>query len=168
MKCQSCNEREAVVHITQIINGEKQEFNLCEVCAQKIKAFSEDEHLFDFHKFFSGLLDSEFTFPANEQKKICDLVCPLCNMTYSSFKKTGKLGCNQCYQAFERHLNPLIRRIHGSDRHTGKVPNNADKGIKIKKDIDELNKKLKKAIDHEEYELAAKLRDEIKVRKQEI
>src|SRR5690554_4963896 len=93
MRCQNCNEREAVVHITKILNGEKQEYNLCEVCAQKLKAFSEDDHLFDFHKFFSGLLDSDYTFSSNHPQRINDLVCPLCNMKYSTFRKTGKVDC---------------------------------------------------------------------------
>lgn len=167
MKCENCNEREALVHITQIDNGEKQEFNLCEECAQKLKVFSGEEDLFDFHKFFSGLLDSDFTFSTNKQQKVHELVCPLCDMNYSTFKRTGKLGCNQCYQTFENYLDPLIRRIHGSDEHTGKVPNNATKEIKIKKDIYELNKRLQNAIKLEEYELAAKLRDEIKLKNQE-
>lgn len=167
MRCQNCNEREAVVHITKILNGEKQEFNLCEVCAQKLKAFSEDDHLFDFHKFFSGLLDSDYTFSSNHPQRVNDLTCPLCKMKYSTFRKTGKVGCNQCYEVFGDNLSPLIRRIHGSDKHTGKIPNNAAREIKIKRDIDELNKKLKQAIDNEEYELAAKIRDELKYKNQE-
>ncbi len=169
MKCENCNEREAVVHITKIVNGEKQEFNLCQTCAHKLEAFSEDDHLFDFHKFFSGLLDSGgFTFSSTQPQKVYDIVCPLCKMRYSTFKKTGKVGCNQCYEAFGKNLNPLIRRIHGSDKHTGKIPHNVDNKIRVKRDLDELNRKLKKAIENEEYELAAKIRDELKAKNEEI
>ena len=168
MKCQNCNEREALVHVTKILNGEKQEFNLCEECAQKIKAFSGDDHLFDFHKFFSGLLDSDYGFSTHQEQRDHDLVCPLCKMKYSTFKKTGKVGCNQCYQVFRDNLSPLVRKIHGSDKHTGKIPNNASQEIKIKKDIEDLNKKLKAAIENEEYELAAQIRDELKLKNQEL
>ena len=95
-------------------------------------------------------------------------MCPLCKIRYSTFKQTGKVGCNQCYETFGKQLNPLIRRIHGSDKHTGKIPHNVDSKIKIKRDLEELNKRLKKAIENEEYELAAKIRDELKAKNQEL
>jgi len=91
MKCENCGEREAVVHVTKIFNNEKQEYNLCESCAHKVNAFKED-YSFDFHKFFSGLLDSDYTFSSNHPQRINDLVCPLCNMKYSTFR-----NCIQIY-----------------------------------------------------------------------
>ncbi|RBP44843.1 UvrB/UvrC motif-containing protein [Garciella nitratireducens] len=166
MRCEHCGEREASVHLTKIRNGVKKEYNLCEECAQKLNAFS-NEVSFDFHNFFSGLLDNEFPF-SSKQFQERELSCPQCNMKYSTFKKIGRVGCDQCYHAFEKYMNPLIRRIHGSDYHSGKVPNHASKEIKIKKEIEELEKQLKKAVENEEYELAAKIRDQIKEKNKEL
>lgn len=162
MKCENCGEREAVVHVTKIFNNEKQEYNLCESCAHKVNAFKED-YSFDFHKFFSGLLESPFTPQVRGELK-----CPLCHMTYSTFKKHGKVGCDQCYNTFVEYLSPLIRRIHGGDHHTGKIPNNAERDIKLRKEIEELKNRLKEAIEREEYELAAKIRDELKIKNREL
>ncbi len=166
MKCENCEEREAVVHLTKIHNGVKKEYNLCEECAQKLSAFSNNDS-FDFHNFFSGLLDNDFPFSSKQfQEK--ELICPQCNMKYSTFKKIGRVGCDQCYRAFGQYMNPLIRRIHGSDQHTGKIPNHASKEIKIKKEIADLEKQLKKAVENEEYELAAQIRDQIKEKNQQL
>ena len=150
--------------ITKIINNEKHEYNLCKTCAHSMNTFKED-YSFDFHKFFSGMLENEF--PLTPQI-IGELQCPLCKMTYSTFKKHGKVGCDQCYKTFAEYLSPLIRRIHGGDRHTGKVPNNAARDIRLRKEIEELKKRLQQAVENEEYELAAKIRDEIKYKNREL
>ena len=166
MKCQNCEEREALVHLTKIHNGEKKEVHLCESCAQKVNAFSIHQS-FDFHKFFSGILDTDNPF-SSKPKHTQELTCTLCGMKYSTFKKIGKVGCDHCYGAFEEYVRPLIRRIHGSEKHTGKIPHHTAKHIRIKREIEELRNKLQNAIENEEYELAAKLRDDLKMKNQEL
>ncbi|MCR1898716.1 UvrB/UvrC motif-containing protein [Irregularibacter muris] len=162
MKCQHCKERDAVVHLTKVINGEKQEYDLCESCARELNELSFEQS-FDFHKFFSGLLDIDNSFYP-QQSPVEELRCPLCKMGLNAFKKTGKVGCDHCYEVFGEHLEPLIRRIHGSEEHKGKIPHNTTKNIRLKKEIEELKEQLQRAVENEEYELAAKLRDEIKAK----
>lgn len=166
MKCENCGEREAIMHLTKIHNGVKKEYNLCEICAKKLNSFSHYPS-FDFHQFFSGLLDNDFSFSSNESK-IQELRCPQCNMDYSTFKRSGRVGCSECYRAFGDYMSPLIRRIHGSNQHTGKIPNHASKEIKVRREVEKLKKQLQKAVEREEYELAAKIRDELKKKNQEL
>ena len=92
--------------------------------------------------------------------------CPNCGMTYESFRKMGRLGCSQCYETFKGYLQPLLKKIHGSSQHFGKAPVKAPKiAVKEKKavySIEELKAKMQKAIQAEEFEEAAKLRDQIR------
>jgi protein arginine kinase activator len=91
--------------------------------------------------------------------------CPSCGFTYQDFKKVGRFGCGECYEAFKKQLDPLLKRIHGSNRHVGKVPLTAGKAVKettVLQSIKELKAQLEKAVQSEEFETAAKLRDKIR------
>jgi protein arginine kinase activator len=88
--------------------------------------------------------------------------CPDCGFTYQDFKKIGRVGCGQCYEAFKKQLTPILKRIHGADRHIGKVPLRAGKTVKETKTIQELQRQMEKAIQTEEFEEAARLRDKIR------
>lgn len=165
MLCQICNKRPASVHITKVINGVKNELHICEQCAREkegldtSKGFAEFEVPFSFPNILAGLMDFTGAMPYTAQK---ELKCPRCGYDYEDFKKTGTLGCSQCYEVFGDRLEPLIKRIHGNTRHAGKVPKRAGGTARIKRDIERLQYELKKAIEAEEYEKAAELRDRIK------
>ena len=88
--------------------------------------------------------------------------CPACAFTYNDFKKVGRLGCGECYDAFKKQLTPLLKRIHSADRHVGKVPLTAGKTVKDTRNLQDLRIKMEKAIQFEEFEEAARLRDQIK------
>jgi protein arginine kinase activator len=83
-------------------------------------------------------------------------------MAYSEFKKIGRLGCGECYHAFKKYLAPLLRRIHGSSQHTGKSPLKVTKIFKKKADLQELRMRLQQAVVEENFEEAARLRDQIR------
>jgi protein arginine kinase activator len=87
--------------------------------------------------------------------------CSNCGMTYESFRKTGKFGCSHCIDSFKGRLTPVIKSIQGYDRHTGKIPKRAGGDYKLQIDIQRLKSELRAAVDREEYELAAELRDKI-------
>lgn len=163
MLCQRCGQRPATVHLTEITNGNKQETHLCEVCAGEIKpagfGFSPQMGL---HNFLAGLLSHQLgganrARPEDEGNK-----CEKCGVSEGRFVKQGLLGCGDCYTSFEEKMLPLLRRIHGNSRHTGKIPvRNAGRAGLIK-EIENLKKKLKEAVEREEYEQAAVLRDNIR------
>jgi len=117
-----------------------------------------EEH-FGLSELLAGLTDMG---SAVEPETAIAIKCPNCGMTYQNFRKLGRLGCSVCYEAFKKELAPLLKRIHGSDRHVGKVPLKGGKTIKDTRTLQDLKLQLEKAIQTEEFEDAAKLRDKIR------
>jgi protein arginine kinase activator len=157
MVCDICGKKEATVHITEIINEKMAKLHLCEDCARE-KGAEMEEH-FGLSDLLAGLAD----LGANIEPEIADAVkCNTCGFTYRDFKKMGRLGCSECYEAFKKQLAPLLKRIHGADRHVGKVPLMIGKTVKETRNLQDMKMKLDKAIQAEEFEEAARLRDQIK------
>jgi len=156
MLCDKCKENKANLHFTKIINGNKQEMNLCEKCALENQDLGFDK-LFSFHKLFTGLFDN-----MEEVNIEDDIRCSTCNLSFSQFKRTGKFGCSDCYDEFKDYLNPIIKGVQGHLKHKGKVPKRIDSNISLKREVKLLNDKLEDAIKAEEFEEAAALRDKIK------
>jgi len=168
MKCQKCNHREANTHIKKVVNGEYTEYMLCSECAHAMGY----DNVFDLEMpdMFGGLLQSFFggALPARSGASRC----PVCGSTYGDITNTGKVGCANCYDAFYEELLPSIKRIHGNTQHSGKVPQSIEY-TEVKKDeeceneLERLKHELKKAIDEQNFELAAELRDKIKAKEAE-
>lgn len=162
MLCNICGKNAATVHLTEIIDDNMTELHLCEECAQK-KGAQMESH-FGLADLLAGLADigSQFTKTEKETK----IKCLRCGLTHEDFKKIGRLGCGECYSAFREVLLPLLKRIHGSTQHYGKSPTKKAgrvvKSAKTRNELHELKEKLQKAIQIEEFEEAAKLRDKIR------
>jgi protein arginine kinase activator len=88
--------------------------------------------------------------------------CPVCGHTWSDFNATGKFGCGECYKTFGEGAERVMRQVHSSSRHVGKVPSKSGAQLKAKRHLEELKRQLKEAVNNEEYEKAAKLHSEIK------
>ncbi|WP_025729893.1 UvrB/UvrC motif-containing protein [Heyndrickxia ginsengihumi] len=168
MLCQECNERKATVHFTKIINGEKTEFHYCEICAQeKGEMFSFN---FEPDFTFDNILASLFNFdPALQVVKQSAtpkdeiLRCSHCGMTFDQFLNISRFGCPHCYETFQKQLIPILRRLHGENvEHQGKIPVRIGGSIYTKKQIKQLKQDLQIAIEKEEFERAAELRDQIR------
>ena len=181
MLCDNCGKRQANVRYSENINGKKKELNLCEECSHKLGIDQMDFSMpIDFSNFFEGFFDDFGTtdfIPMLEDVKT--LKCNTCGYTFDDIARTGKLGCKDCYEVFQERLDPIIRRIQGSNKHVGRIGKVIDKKIENsisedKKKVEEkqdkrqisefekLEKDLKEAIKEERYEDAAKIRDEIK------
>jgi protein arginine kinase activator len=159
MLCNICKKNPATVHLTEIIDEQMSELHLCEECAREKSQIMEQQ--FGFSDLLAGMAD--FDKPKNETTEMVSAAkCPSCGLTYADFKKIGRLGCGECYNAFRKYLGPLLKRIHGSTQHTGKSPLKVTKVLKKKIDIQELRNRLNKAIESEAFEEAAKIRDQIK------
>lgn len=165
MKCQSCDKNNATIHLTEIINNEIKEVHLCETCA-KTKGI-ESNHIKSTLSFNN--IKNLFTSLIPDDKKnfskepLNELICSFCGRTYVEFSKKGKFGCAKCYEAFQSDITPVIRRIHGSSQHLGKVPVNLNKeSIDKYAEIKELKIRLMEAVKKENYEEAAVIRDKIK------
>ncbi len=159
MQCCVCKEKPATVHLTQIVGDKMQKLDLCEDCA-KTKGINDPTSF--------GLADLDLVLGLGASQQLeqaaggVELKCPRCGFTQADFKKSGRLGCPECYVTFAEGLRGLLKTMHKGTRHTGKAPaalrstrENADK-------LKTLQVKLAKAIKDENYEQAAQLRDEIK------
>lgn len=155
MFCDVCHKNSATVHLTEVINDKVMEMHLCQACA-KLKAEDLKKQL-SIADLVGGLVDIQ-----GIASKELSVKCPFCGLTYSGFKKKGRLGCGQCYSTFKDKLLPILRKIHSSSHHTGKIPSSLGRKASGNAKLKELQKKLEQAIKLEEYEEAARLRDKIK------
>ncbi len=157
MLCNICGKTEATVHLTEIINDQVTKLHLCEACARE-KGAEMEEH-FGLNDLLAGLVDMGTNLETEATESI---KCPNCGLTYQNFRKIGRLGCSECYEAFKKQIGPILKRIHGQDRHTGKVPLKSGKTRDDANVLQDLRQRMEKAIQFEEFEEAARLRDEIK------
>jgi protein arginine kinase activator len=160
MLCQICGKNPGTVHITEIQDNKMSEIHLCEHCAEEkgIHATSK-KHKFDIADLLAGMVDD---VTRAEDERVGHVQCPRCGTRYSSFKETGRLGCAECYTAFQFQLRPLLRRLHGDTRHRGKVPIRDGEGAARSRQLQRLHDELQRAVEREDFERAANLRDEIK------
>lgn len=159
MLCQECKKNPATVHMTKIINNNKTEIHLCETCASKKEDFNWFTP-FSINDLLTSFLDPIKLSMAKEQP--APIKCENCGMDYNQFKKTGRLGCANCYKAFQKELYPVIKRIQGGSHHTGKVPQKQEARIKTNREIEDLKYKLDESVKKEAFEEAATLRDRIR------
>jgi protein arginine kinase activator len=164
MICQDCNQNESTVHLTQIVNNKKLILNLCKECAEKRGFHSPFEHMpFPLAELVNGMVGSPTpAIKAGGKKGQKVKKCQFCGMTFEDFSKVGRLGCGKCYDAFRPELTDLLRKIHGSHLHRGKVTNTISEAAAPLKEERRLRDELKKAIDGEEFEKAAALRDQLR------
>ena len=154
MLCEKCGKNHATTHIKTVVNGIVREYNLCEVCAANYGYAGNT---------LTGMLASMFgdigkSLPAEQRK-----VCPVCGASFADIAKKGKVGCSECYTTFYEELLPYLKRVHGSTKHAGKVPNSAPLMVKPQTEtIDDLRSQLGQLIAEENYEQAAVVRDKIK------
>jgi protein arginine kinase activator len=161
MLCEKCKKNTATVHMQQFIGGSKTEMHLCQACSFKM------EIPISFENIFQGFLTSLQSVTANRPAKTPSAPCARCGMTYEQFKSAGKLGCEACYQAFAKEIEALFKNVQGSTRHEGKFPQRMGTELRARREADQLRKQLKEAVDAENYEDAARLRDQIRALEKE-
>src|SRR5215472_4647316 len=157
MQCCVCKEKPATVHLTQIVGDKMQKLDLCEECA-KAKGVN-DPTSFAMADLMLGLGASQELESATAGMEV---KCSRCGFSQADFKKSGRLGCPECYQTFAEGLEGLLKTMHKGTRHTGKVPEALRASREQSDQLKLLQKKLAKAIEDENFEQAAQLRDEIK------
>ena len=158
MICEICREAIATVHLTEIVNNTKKEIHLCEGCAQE-KGVAIHSHVknLSIPEFFGQLVESRDSSSEESAPR-----SSASGITYQSFRNSGKLVCPECYGAFQAEMEHLFEKIHGgATRHRGKVPTRLDRALQLRRELEELRTELTSAVEHEEYEHAAELRDRI-------
>ena len=158
MLCDQCHERDAVLNLTQIVENAVTQLHLCEKCAAERgieTTVSMPKH--PLGDFLKEAQQQALQLPGDAAR------CSYCGTSLRDFRASGRLGCAQCYGAFEHSLRDLLRRVHGSAQHVGRayqVPNPA--GLEKDASLGALRARLQKAIESEEFETAATLRDQIR------
>ncbi|MEA1959838.1 MAG: UvrB/UvrC motif-containing protein [Bacillota bacterium] len=161
MICEECKKKNATVHFTHMVNGKMVETHLCEECAVKKGMYILDLSQFSIPNLLGSIFGMQH--PVNNMPTMAEIdSCPNCGMKFMEIRKTGKLGCSECYHAYEKELEPTLRRIHGNSQHQGKIPSRSGGKVLIKKKIDTLKQQLQEAVASEKYEIAAEIRDSIK------
>lgn len=166
MLCDVCKKKEAKIYYTEIINGQKTEQHMCEECAAKQSTFQALSSIAHDKLNLPGMLFGMLDNNQKEETEDVALSCKRCGLTYEEFTKEGNFGCEECYKSFGKVLNKNLRSIHGADHHTGKIPkgyiSEAQRLLNQLPESEKLSIQLQQAIEQEEYEEAARLRDRIK------
>ena len=159
MLCDQCHERDAVLNLTQIVENAVTQLHLCEKCAAERgleSTVSMPKH--PLGEFLQQAQQQALQIPGDAAR------CAYCGTSLRDFRASGRLGCAHCYGAFEQSLRDLLRRVHGSARHTGRryeppQPDELQRAVTL----GELRDRLRRAIEGEQFELAADIRDRIRV-----
>ena len=161
MLCDSCRERDAVVHLTQIDNNAVHQLHLCERCAAERgveTTVAAPKH--PLGEFLQAVHQQVATATGTTD----GVRCSFCNTTMADFRATGRWGCARCYTNFEAAIRELLRRVHGNHRHVGRTYRPPmSETMERAAILGELKERLRRAIESEQFELAADLRDRIRV-----
>jgi protein arginine kinase activator len=159
-----CKQQEATVHLTQMIEGNIKKLDLCEACS-KAKGL-DDPTGFSLADLLMGLGASQELAQAAGSSGTS---CPTCGFTQADFKKSGRLGCPDCYRTFGEGLEALLKTMHKGTRHVGKAPGRMQPENRPAADrLKALQARLEEAIRVENYEEAARVRDEIRAVKEAV
>jgi len=163
--CTDCGNRQAVVTYTEFADGKATAWNLCEECAARRGVSASLSSLSGpLVNILMGLLEEAGREGAAEPGPTCDG----CGLSLAEFRKRGRLGCPACYAAFHDELASLVRRIHGSTEHAGRVPGSLESLEGPRREVLRLRAELERAVKREEYERAASLRDLIRQKEESL
>jgi protein arginine kinase activator len=162
MICESCKQKVATIHMTEIVDNVKREVHLCEECAAE-KGFQVQPH-FSINEILGSLMAAQ----KQAESEGPELTCASCGITYSEFRSKGRFGCANDYSAFKERLIPLLDKIHGTTQHMGKIPPRIDKNLARQGELMVLKEQLDQLVRKEAYEDAVAVRDKIKVLEEEL
>lgn len=154
MKCDFCSEA-ATVHITDMSSGKYRVLHLCGGCAEKEKNGDLTQQL-NVENIVKGIIAA---YAGELVGELAKLSCPYCGTKYMEFRAKGRLGCPADYEVFQKGLMPMLGRIHGSTEHKGKCPRRGSSAAGPKAELIRLRRELRDAVEREDYEQAAQLRD---------
>jgi protein arginine kinase activator len=161
MRCEKC-PKPATFHITDIVEkGKHREFHFCDEHARQHLAPTDETSEQPISELAKKLIVSG-QGPLREPSPADKQICPICQITFLEFRNSGRLGCPYDYEVFRDELMPLLENIHGETRHSGKVPRRAPRNTQQQTTLIQLRNELKRAVAAEDYESAARLRDQIK------
>lgn len=157
-KCEICHEEDAVIHVQQIMGNEVIDLHLCEKCAHEKGIISKSDSLeLSLSELLTGLLDTKGAAENIKKRNVCSN----CGMKYEEFRKDGRVGCSECYNSFHEAVLSILSNFTPNPRHKGKFPKKLLAYKKLLVDKEQMKEKLQEAIEKEDYETAADIRDRI-------
>lgn len=157
-KCQVCG-KPATHHVKKWENNIETDYSLCDGCAEEKGLAPEGGKESGLAETLGEMLEG---MEGVGEGAVGTVECPRCHLPYSSFRQNGRLGCPYCYTAFDKQLRPLLRRVHGALRHTGKAPSGTDEHAARRQELRRLQDEMERAVARDEFEKAAALRDQIR------
>lgn len=157
MICQLCKNQRATLHITEIDRQERRELHICQECA-RLKGLAENP----FMPLTELLGEPDVGKKRSPKAQPTDIRCPSCGIGLEDIRKGGRFGCDQDLDVFDPWLETALEQRHGEVQHVGKIPRNAAEGRKREAEICRLKRALEKAVRSEDFEAAARLRDQIR------
>lgn len=172
MLCENCKKNNASFHYKYSENGKVSETHLCHECAKKQGLLKGG--IFDSDGFFGqgfqltdnlGLGAFSALFCDSEKKSLSEStvrICPSCGLSENEIKRNGKPGCKECYHTFSDIVERMLRKLHMSTEYKGKIPEGVSESICAARKIEKMKAQMQKAVEEQNYEEAAKLRDAIR------
>lgn len=163
MICENCKQRPAKVTVTQIQNGEQVQRHYCEVCAKNFHPFHLDfqQDPLSLHQLLSNWFGVPESKQMQQKPQPEAKTCSSCGWTFRQFLNQGKFGCAHCYESFHEQLPDVFKKLHnGNVKHVGKAPGTFGQTLQLKKQIEAIRTSMRTAIEIENFEEAARLRDE--------
>jgi len=163
--CQSCHEREAVVHLTEIVAGQVTTVHLCGRCAAERGIATDAEAAATPLGSFLAAMSPTAAMPPLPSAEAA--TCPACGASLADIRSSGRLGCATCWSTFERPLRDLVRRLHGGTRHVGEAYEDPAgvgdlEALRARHERTRLRDALRDAVAEEDFERAAELRDRLR------
>jgi protein arginine kinase activator len=165
-QCMSCKQNPATVKLTKLVKGTVEETWLCQECAAQQSPYQKKMAALSLDAILAGILGQQKHEAAVKPGNV-ELACKTCGLPYESYRSTLLLGCSDCYESFEKYLVSDLRKFHGSTMHRGRNPQQgtepgAPAVVQPQRNANDLRKRLREAVEAEDFELAAKLRDELR------
>lgn len=155
MICDICGKNEAQVKLIAVIDGMRTERNLCMRCMEQQKQQLRSDGM-------QSMLSAIIARTRRDESGFGNVRCSHCGLSLEAFRKSSRLGCAQCYTDFKVQLRPLLQRLHGATRHTGRIPAMVDEETRITSELEQIRREMEVAVACEEFEQAAILRDKLR------
>jgi len=161
--CTKCGQAAASVKLTKLIKGQMEVQWLCSDCAAEESPYQKKFNALSVQAILAGLLSQNAAEAAAKPvRPTIEATCSACGMPFETYRETLLLGCSNCYEDFEKYLIGDLRKFHGSTVHRGRVPEGTPRPIELQRSPQELKRRLREAVEAEDFELAARLRDELR------
>ncbi|MEI7633976.1 MAG: UvrB/UvrC motif-containing protein [bacterium] len=157
----SCKQNPAAVKLTKLIKGSVEELWLCQECAAQQNPYQKKIGALSIEQVLATLLNQNKKEMAAKPRSV-DIECSSCGLPFDSYRSTLLLGCSECYASFEKYLIADLRKFHGATTHCGRVPEGAPPVLEHNRNPREIRRRLREAVESEDFQRAARLRDELR------